>query len=401
MKRFVIFVLPLVALSACANLRAVRTICSGDAAFVPGPCEVPFEQEGHFLIVQVRLNGSDAPHEFILDTGAFTVIDDDLAASLGLTSAASVTGRDTSGSGRSIGLVTLDSVNLGGAVVHDCGTSVFDLDRVDSLSAHKIEGLLGSNFLKFFRVEIDYAKGVVTLSPGGTAAEPVSNAVSIPFRVSPEYAFAPMFECLLNGAYRVSFVVDTGAPNAVTFPKRLFEKLAAQAGGHVVRSTGAVAGGAFGNSSAVTLLRLASFEAGTLVFTNVAAMSVDMNVGLLGKDFLSKFRVVIDYPSKVLTLVPAGDTALPADFFSTGIAAQPDSLGTLAVTGLWVPSAASENGVAVGNRILSVNGTSTTNISLMRFQEIMSDPDVKEYRLEMSGEGGERTITLKKEGLLR
>ncbi len=419
MKRFFVLIAFVLSLVSCSKFQAIRAVYSGEQAAVPEMSTIPFASEGHLIIVGVRLNDRPELHNFILDTGAFTVIDDDLAASLGIVPIAGTTGRDSSGASRPLDLALLDEIALGDAKVRNCGATVFDLGRVAGLASRKIEGLLGSNFLRFFRIEIDYRRGKLTLTPTGSHALTVAGprgtepgidpdlSYKMGFESSPSYAFAPMLNCTLNGGRRIRMVVDTGAPNAVSFPAPFLNELREQSDGRLARSIGAAAGGAFGNSAAVYLLRLRSLEIDKLKFENVAAFSVDMEVGLLGKDFLSRFLTVIDYPANTIWFFPVMERErdfarmeLPSDFSSLGIAAMPSEEEGLTVTGLWTPSPAFSGGVEIGDRILSVNGTAAGALSMMKLQQLFADPSVTNYDIVLSSPSGERTVTLRKENLL-
>jgi predicted aspartyl protease len=119
---------------------------------------------GAALLVPVYVNGS-GPHGFILDTGAtMTCVDASLAERLELPEAR---GRLEVGMGigqepGALALVRLDSVRVGGATAEGLTGCALDLGRFRAMGL-EAEGLLGLNFLREFRVTLDFAADRVWL----------------------------------------------------------------------------------------------------------------------------------------------------------------------------------------------------------------------------------------------
>jgi predicted aspartyl protease len=118
---------------------------------------------GAALVVPVRLNGR-GPYDLILDTGAtFTCVDDTLARELGLRER-----RDAIGAGVGVGgagrvrLYRLDSLRVGGASAEGITVCGLDLAGLAKVSPGT-RGLLGLNFLKSYRVTLDFKREVVRL----------------------------------------------------------------------------------------------------------------------------------------------------------------------------------------------------------------------------------------------
>jgi predicted aspartyl protease len=118
---------------------------------------------GAALLVPVYVNGS-GPHNFVLDTGAtMTCIDTGLAARLDLPAAR---GRGVGmGVGQEPGaleLVSLDSLRVGGATAVGLTGCALDLERFRGMGLD-VHGLLGLNYLREFRVTLDFGTERVLL----------------------------------------------------------------------------------------------------------------------------------------------------------------------------------------------------------------------------------------------
>lgn len=121
---------------------------------------IPFQRANDILFVNVTINGQPQASRFILDTGAsHTVIARALADQLGIQIPAQApqVWIQTANNRTLATRVTLDSVNLGGAVVRNVPALVMD-------TLGDVDGLLGLSFLKFFNVAIEQQEGYVTLT---------------------------------------------------------------------------------------------------------------------------------------------------------------------------------------------------------------------------------------------
>lgn len=169
-------------LLCCAPLAVWIAAACGEAgapARVDAPAdsaagEVPFQLAGPggaALIVPVHIGG-EGPFDFVLDTGAtLTCVEETLSERLALSEPTGVVGAGAGvqGAGR-MRLVQIDSLRVGAATAQDLLACELDLQHIGQLGLD-IQGLLGLNFLRSFRVTLDFERSVVGLqdpSEGGT-----------------------------------------------------------------------------------------------------------------------------------------------------------------------------------------------------------------------------------------
>jgi len=114
------------------------------------------------LLVPVYVKGQ-GPFEFVLDTGASaTVVSAEFARANGIQGGASKEGVGAGGKVQ-ISMGSVESLTLGGAEVRNLAVAIMDLDALRAATGAKFDGILGYNFLKQFRVTIDYRKGTLQL----------------------------------------------------------------------------------------------------------------------------------------------------------------------------------------------------------------------------------------------
>jgi predicted aspartyl protease len=161
--RCCVMLVVVLAASACnptgapARVEAPADSASGETAFeLAGP-------GGAALIVPVFLNGQ-GPFQFVLDTGAtVTCVDVSLAEELSLPEARGVVGAGATvqGSGQ-MRIIEIDSVRVGSARVEGLLGCAIDLQHTSQIGL-EIDGLLGLNFLKPFRMTLDFERSVLLL----------------------------------------------------------------------------------------------------------------------------------------------------------------------------------------------------------------------------------------------
>jgi predicted aspartyl protease len=114
------------------------------------------------LLVPTLVNGK-GPYEFALDTGAATtVLSQDLANSLGLK--AGIASEGIGAGGRvGVSITSVDSLAIGEAKQDNLQVAITDLSLLSKAVGTTLAGIIGYNFLKNFKMTIDYSHGILTL----------------------------------------------------------------------------------------------------------------------------------------------------------------------------------------------------------------------------------------------
>ena len=123
-----------------------------------------------FIIAEAMVNGK-GPFSFLIDAGAtITTITEQTADALGLYRKASGQRKALSGSfaGVIMDLARADSVQVGAAEARDINVGVHNLTPLSHGIGTPIDGIIGYNFMKDYRVIIDYLRRQITFK--GSAA---------------------------------------------------------------------------------------------------------------------------------------------------------------------------------------------------------------------------------------
>jgi predicted aspartyl protease len=152
--------------AAGCQVAAPREPARSEVTAPPGEREVAFELAGPgeaAMVVPVMINGQ-GPFDFVFDTGAtMTCIDHTLSTELGLDDQRDGFGVAAGvGAAGAIRLVRLESFELGPARAEDMQACVIDLRHARKIGV-EIDGLLGLNFMRQYRVTLDFGRNIVVL----------------------------------------------------------------------------------------------------------------------------------------------------------------------------------------------------------------------------------------------
>jgi predicted aspartyl protease len=278
------------------------------ATLSPKSSKVKFRLAGGaqpLILLPVRVNG-DGPFEFILDTGAGTsLLSSDLAKKLNIKIISTKEGQSAGGK-VSVSLAKVDSLALGQAKLDDVDVGIVDLSHIARTIGTKIDGDIGYNFLKNFRITIDYHDCEIQFDdPTRVERLGRSAKTEVPMQLASLAKPLLLVDVHANGRGPFQFAIDTGTSTTAIAPE-LAQQLNLK-GSPVGPVT---TGGAQVNVTAGTVK---SFQVGgarvdDLVvvvadFFSMLSQAVGAKLdGIVGYNFLRNFRVVIDYPGEKFRL---------------------------------------------------------------------------------------------------
>ena len=366
------------------------------------PNVIPFELVNRHIILPVKVNDS-RPLSFVLDTG-------DEVAIVNL------------GTARQLGLKLRGQVRVGGAGAQlqmgaFVGEATFivaglegfsqpvrlalPLDQMAPRLGQDFDGIIGSEFISQFVVEIDYKAKVLRLHnkndfvySGPGEAIPIKLVHGHPIV---EAEVTPIGGTPLQG----SFVLDIGAGLALA----LYNPFVTQHG--LLNDTktirllgGAGAGGeTVGRLGRVSQLKIGKFvvrEPVTLFSQDKQGAFASRELsGNIGARIARKFRVFLDYSRNRIILEPSSSFAEPFNESSAGlnVIAEGNDYRTFRIVGVLENSPASEAGLLVNDIIVAVNNQSARELSLSNINELFEQPLARKLRIRRGDSTLEITIT--------
>ena len=278
------------------------------ATLLPSSTRVKFRLAGGgqpLILLPVHVNDL-GPFDFILDTGAGTsLLSSELARQLDAKVIGSKEGQSAGGK-VSVSLAKVDSIAVGETKLRDVDVGIVDLAHIGKTIGAKIDGDLGYNFLKHFRVTIDYRDCEIRFDdPKRVESFGRSAKTEMPIRLASPAKPLILIDVHANGCGPFQFAVDTGTSTTAIAPE-----LAKQLG---VESSPVGAGTTGGAPIDFSAGNLRSFQLGGAKIDNMPVVVADfftiLNAaigakldGIVGYNFLRNYKVVIDYPGEMLTL---------------------------------------------------------------------------------------------------
>jgi predicted aspartyl protease len=278
------------------------------ATLSPRNAKIKFRLAGGaqpLILLPTRVNGA-GPFDFILDTGAGTsLLSTELAQQLNIKVLGTKEGQSAGGK-VSVSLAKVESLALGQAKIEEVEVGIVDLGHIGKIIGTKIDGDVGYNFLKHFRVTIDYQTAEIRFDdPKRTENFGKPSKAEIPMRLASPAKPLVLVDVYANGRGPFQFAIDTGTSTTAISPE------AAQQLGIASSPIGPLTTG--GSQVNVTAGNLKSFQVGGARIDDLVVVVADFFAmlsqavgakldGIVGYNFLRNFRVVMDYPSEKFRL---------------------------------------------------------------------------------------------------
>ena len=341
------------------------TVCASPRATASAqPAVIPIDVYSSHVYVKVC--AGNRPLDFILDTGAgATFFDLHTAERVGIK-------LGNRFSGRGAGAGTIAGARLDGATVRLAGSSLLqpvpsalDVSGLPPREGHRMDGILGYDFISRFVVAIDYVKEELRLYDARTFHYE-GPGTSIPVTFSGKHPHVDAEVRLADGAtIKGRMVVDVGASGMLALTKPFVDanRLRTRVGPTVHRPGASGVGGATtADIGRVSSLKIGEMEIERPVVALYGDSAGNLSgnadwIGNIGGEILRRYTVFLDYANTRIILEPHAGTAEPfeADMSGVGLIMN-DNLTTATIDYLAPGSAATAAGLAVGDTLVGVDG---------------------------------------------
>lgn len=275
---------------------------------------IPLRVVNNRPLIKLRLNNKDEPLDFVVDTGSgMTVVSEDAAKRLGIDPVTSGgVGSGLGGDGKfDIIFGFVRKIEIGDVSIKNIPVYI----RKFHSNSQQIDGYIGLSLISKFLTTIDYGNGTFQLEKAfrseqdTPSASPRTREGELPLRLTSS-GFLSGEVVLLDHSEPLNFIVDTGASTTVLGPDILrmhtFRNIEKQGITRVI--------GAGGVSEGIESLIIPSVKFGLNVQNDIAAITLDLDIinqsagyvqsGILGGNFLSKYKVTFDFQHSTVKLTP-------------------------------------------------------------------------------------------------
>jgi len=392
---------------AGAGIRAQSSNTMNSAAPGAAPVTIPFELVTRHIMVKVKVNNS-RPLSFVLDTGdRVGVIDAEVAKRLGLTLEGQVRVGGAGAETLSASMVKDGNWTLPGLEGFSQPlTLAMPLGRLAARFGHDFDGIIGSDFIRQFVIEVDYQnrllkihdKDKFTYSGTGESIPIQLNGQGFPLL---DAEVTPVGSDPIKG----KFVLDLGSSGSLVLMSPVVSEHNLLGNG--LKTIQALGVGGAGGKSTGQIGRVQSLQIGKFKVPNTltlfsedqsGAMATRALIGNIGQQIASKFKIFLDYSHQRIFLEPNSTFAEPMDRVGSGMVLIADGQDhtTIRVTDILEKSPASEAGVQKDDIIVSVDGKATSELNLTRLSEMFEQPQSRKLSIKRGEQALEITLTPRK-----
>src|ERR1700736_5269580 len=191
------------------------------AKLSPSSARVKFRLAGGaqpLILLPVCVNDC-GPFEFILDTGAGTLLSSKLATELDVKVVGSKEGQGAGGR-VTVSLAKVDSIAVGELRLENVNVAIFDLDSIGKAIGAKVDGAIRYGLPKHFRVTINYRDCELRLEDPKRLESVAGGAkTEAPIRLANPSKPLILVDVHANGRGPFQFAVDTGTSTSAVTPK--------------------------------------------------------------------------------------------------------------------------------------------------------------------------------------
>lgn len=327
---------------------------------------VPIQVVENHVYLDVMLNGK-GPFRFELDTGGANVIDSGVSKELGADGSGSARITGVGNASATSDFTVVKTLQIGKArITHQVFIVLALAKSVGKAHGMAIDGLIGYEVLSRFVTTLDYGKREIVFHMPGSYV-PARDATVIPIE---QYGTQPQFACRIDNV-PTTCTLDTGATDAIAFFSPFVEAHPSVVPARVT-APGVNAFGV-GGPHMGRLGRVRTFAFGGLTLRDLVGDYPMRSKGGLGLPFVGanvggavwkRFTMTLDYRRLTMTLTPNADFEMRDHWDRSGVYVI--NSGAMTIIGVRPGTPAAKAGLAVGDAITSVDGSSALSLRQVR-----------------------------------
>jgi len=343
----ILSIFTLLFISFGCSIQWTEAIRKGELGTKTASQQIDVEVKNGLVILPVTISGTT--YRFLFDSGAPLSISEKVQQQFSFKTISKGFIVDSEKHRSQVNYVRLDSLSIGETIFLKQTAFVGDFESNPIIKCMNIDGIIGSNLIRFCNWELDIDKQKLGINLPILSNQ--NGIVTIPFRTDNQYN---MFIDVSIGVIPVkNILIDYGSNGSLSLPSSIFTTLQERnIFNEVFHEHGFSNSGIVGKRSEISrnFTYLDSLRLGDLIVENVALNTG--NTGSIGTQLLSRYTVTIDWNSKLLHFQKKAH--FDADFQSFGfsIGSKRDQLYIQSVVDGLSPD---QQGIVPGLQILKLD----------------------------------------------
>ena len=346
---------------------------------------IPFELIDGKIIVSVSIKNN--PHNFIFDSGAFTIISSELKDQLNEKKSTTIfEGVDANNAKSKMEVFSTNNLQLADLNIKNANFSFADISWMSGRACKKISGIFGANMMKGKIWRIDFKSKTITVLD--KTQELANNVVTIPFSEE-NFTGVPRINVKIRNQ-NIEFIFDTGSGMGFTVNQKSYDQIKDK---DFLTFEGLLSQSLNSTVKGQRQVDLMDIEINNTKLGNQIIDSSSDSPNLIGTRFIENYLVDLDFINKKIILANTGKTP---EYQSFGIAFAPIDNSLVIVNKLEIPQL---SGLKLTDKIIKINNLDVSKMSDEAFCEIKT---LLDNSLTITLENkSHKTFTLEKKNVLQ
>ncbi len=338
---------------------------------------VDFEYVNNWIVVEVKVDGSEKKFPFLFDTGAQTVIMDSLLTEIGPDNYKSYSlGNKSKDEGHAFNneLISFNKIELGDVIFKDIGAITAKNSKWGMLNCISAYGIIGYNVIQSCSFQIDYEKKQITITDNVESLANYEEIQWIKYIPSTKQE-SPIIQAIVNDSIKLDLMFDTGMSGGVKlYSAELYQSFLQQFPDHTrkfLTRPSLLIRGEKDELIESLIFRAFKMSVGTDITENMS-ISVGNKIegeydGLIGNMYLENYIVTLDYKNRRIGFIPQEKREEKKKTYGMTYLPFGEKMIVSAVYNDFEPASA---GILPGDEIYSINGIMISELPANTFCEI-------------------------------
>ena len=272
---------------------------------------------------------------------------------------------------------------------------VSDLEPLRRDTGEPILGIVGLSCLKYGVVCFDSDQGTFSIG-GSVPAEVKQNALALPLIEKSSFEFG--INAFINGHGPILLSMDSGNAVSISLNKSDWQKVFS---GQSPNSRQGESLDAEGKFIKDTCARLQRVTVGANSYTNLLAdtLANPEILSTFGQGFIRRHVCYVDFPNRLLYLLPGRDFDRPEEYGMSGLGLQKID-GKIVAFSVDEDAPAFQSGIRVNDQILSLNGQDAASLPLKAIYETLKSKPDNEIKMQIKHGAKTNSVTFRLKRLL-
>jgi len=193
-------------LTSCASSKINKTLKQGNIVQEDFKTTIPFEYRKGLIILKVTIGNET--YDFILDTGASSVLSKELAEKLNVKSLGSENVTDIHKTSQLLNYTKIGDIEIGGINFQNTIAAISDFNSGE-LACLNADGLIGSNLMRFAVWDFDFKNQLITITDNEQKLNIPSDAIESKMFIGTASS-EPSIISYINGDKTLNNLIDLG-----------------------------------------------------------------------------------------------------------------------------------------------------------------------------------------------